>query len=464
MNRNVIKVYKNSYSELIKVVDFLIISTVYFSLMSLSGNEVTVLDVAIGALVPVTFFVISLCTGFYHLEFNSAISKIIRKVTVNILILILVMFMLRSLVEGLEGTDDIVSNANVIHGTYAISYLFIFAFRFLLSKVKIKNPRIAILGLTPVGISVESGLIKKYGRNIIPDISFYDDRREGRFGYLVQGECKGNVADLLKLAQNNEVDEIYITMPMIARERIKEFLHILSDSTVDIIIVPDLYTYNLSTTQLVNVGGIPAFSIFSSPFEGLGGAIKRAIDLGVGSIITICILPVMLAVAVGVKLSSPGPILFKQDRYGLGGKKIKVWKFRSMKVMENSEVVTQATKGDPRVTKFGSFIRRTSLDELPQFFNVLQGTMSIVGPRPHAVSHNEQYRKIVHNYMIRHKVKPGITGLAQIKGYRGETDTIDKMEKRVEYDIRYMQNWTPLYDFKIIFLTIFKGFVSETAY
>ncbi|MGL5310242.1 MAG: exopolysaccharide biosynthesis glycosyltransferase VpsL, partial [Plesiomonas shigelloides] len=174
--------------------------------------------------------------------------------------------------------------------------------------------------------------------------------------------------------------------------------------------------------------------------------------------------PVLLFVAIGVKLSSPGPVLFKQDRYGLGGKCIKVWKFRSMKVMENSDKVVQATRNDPRVTRFGAFIRRTSLDELPQFFNVLQGSMSIVGPRPHAVAHNEEYRAIVNRYMVRHMVKPGITGLAQINGFRGETDTVDKMEMRVKYDLRYIQTWSLALDIKIIFLTIFKGFVGETAY
>ncbi|MCG6438119.1 exopolysaccharide biosynthesis glycosyltransferase VpsL, partial [Vibrio parahaemolyticus] len=146
---------------------------------------------------------------------------------------------------------------------------------------------------------------------------------------------------------------------------------------------------------------------------------------------------VLLAIAIGVKLSSPGPIIFKQNRYGLDGKPIQVWKFRSMRVMDNGSHVQQATKGDPRVTRFGAFIRRTSLDELPQFFNVLQGSMSIVGPRPHAVAHNEQYRTIVNRYMLRHKVKPGITGWAQINGWRGETDTLDKMEKRVQFDLDY---------------------------
>ena len=253
-------------------------------------------------------------------------------------------------------------------------------------------------------------------------------------------------------------------MPPLARDRIKDTIHQLSNSTVDAFIVPDLYTYKLNVSQITRIGNVHTFSIFSSPFEGFGAVIKRIEDLIIGFLITLLILPVLCIVALGVKLSSPGPILFKQDRYGLGGRKIKVWKFRSMKVMENSGTVTQATKNDPRVTRFGNFIRRTSLDELPQFINVLQGSMSIVGPRPHAVAHNEEYRVLVDNYMVRHKIKPGITGLAQISGYRGETDTLDKMEKRIEYDIKYLQNWSLSMDIKIIFLTVFKGFVSDTAY
>ncbi len=197
-----------------------------------------------------------------------------------------------------------------------------------------------------------------------------------------------------------------------------------------------------------------------------GGAalLKRIEDLVLGSLILLLISPVMALVALGVRLSSPGPVLFKQDRYGLGGKRIQVWKFRSMRVMENDAVVTQATRDDPRVTPFGAFLRRTSLDELPQFFNVIQGSMSIVGPRPHAVAHNEQYRSLVDRYMLRHKVKPGITGLAQINGFRGETDTLDKMEMRVKFDLKYIQYWSLWLDLKIIFLTVFKGFVGASAY
>lgn len=229
-------------------------------------------------------------------------------------------------------------------------------------------------------------------------------------------------------------------------------------------LVPDLFSYSSHISQLRMFGNIQTISIFTSPFEGEGAVLKRIEDIVLGAFFTLVSLPAMLAVAIGIKLTSPGPVLFKQNRYGLNGKQIPVWKFRTMRVMENSAVVTQATRNDPRITRFGAFLRKTSLDELPQFFNVLQGTMSIVGPRPHAVAHNEQYRVLVENYMIRHKVKPGITGLAQIHGFRGETDTIDKMEKRIQYDLEYIQSWSLLLDIKIVFLTFFRGFVGKNAF
>jgi putative colanic acid biosynthesis UDP-glucose lipid carrier transferase len=167
---------------------------------------------------------------------------------------------------------------------------------------------------------------------------------------------------------------------------------------------------------------------------------------------------------VGVKLSAPGPVLFKQRRYGLDGKRIVVYKFRSMTVAEDGELVRQATRNDARVTRFGAFLRRTSLDELPQFINVLQGRMSVVGPRPHAVAHNEMYRKLIRGYMIRHKVKPGVTGFAQVNGWRGETDTVDKMKRRIEYDLQYLRNWSLLLDLQIIVKTVFVVLRKDNAY
>lgn len=242
------------------------------------------------------------------------------------------------------------------------------------------------------------------------------------------------------------------------------FLNEFSDTTVDVFLVPDLFSYSAHISQLRMFGNIQTISIFTSPFDGEGAVLKRIEDIILGLFFTLLSLPAMLIVAIGIKLTSPGPVLFKQNRYGLNGKQIQVWKFRTMRVMENSAVVTQATRNDPRITKFGAFLRKTSLDELPQFINVLQGRMSIVGPRPHAVAHNEQYRVLVENYMIRHKVKPGITGLAQINGFRGETDTLDKMEKRIQFDLQYIQSWSLLLDLKIIFLTFFRGFVGKNAF
>ncbi len=212
------------------------------------------------------------------------------------------------------------------------------------------------------------------------------------------------------------------------------------------------------------MNGVPVVPLYDTPLSGINRVLKRVEDIVLSSLILLLISPVLCCIALAVKLSSPGPIIFRQTRYGMDGKPIMVWKFRSMKVMENDKVVTQATQNDPRVTRVGNFLRRTSLDELPQFINVFTGGMSIVGPRPHAVAHNEQYRTLIEGYMLRHKVKPGITGWAQINGWRGETDTLEKMEKRIEFDLEYIREWSLWFDIKIVFLTIFKGFVNKAAY
>jgi len=238
----------------------------------------------------------------------------------------------------------------------------------------------------------------------------------------------------------------------------------LADSTASINIVPDFFTFNLIQSKWTNVQGIPVVSLFDTPFSEFDGFIKRLEDLLLCAVILPIIIIPMLLIAIGIKLTSRGPVLFKQKRYGINGEEINVWKFRSMTVCENGNDVKQATKNDVRITPFGNFLRKTSLDELPQFFNVLQGCMSVVGPRPHAVAHNELYRKKIQGYMLRHKVKPGITGLAQINGCRGETDTIDKMEARIHHDLEYIKKWSLWLDLKIVFLTTFKGFVNKQAY
>jgi putative colanic acid biosynthesis UDP-glucose lipid carrier transferase len=222
--------------------------------------------------------------------------------------------------------------------------------------------------------------------------------------------------------------------------------------------------YDLLHASWGNVGDLPVVSISETPFYGVDGFVKRMEDVILASGLIMLFAIPMIFIAIGVKLSSRGPLFFRQRRYGLRGDQIEVWKFRTMLVWKDDDSVVQAKKNDPRVTRFGAFLRRTSLDELPQLINVLQGSMSLVGPRPHAVAHNEHYRKQIDRYMLRHKVKPGITGLAQVNGWRGETDTLGKMQKRIEFDLAYIQNWSLWLDLKILFRTMFIVFSDKHAY
>ena len=291
----------------------------------------------------------------------------------------------------------------------------------------------------------------------------YDDRTINRDDHAAD-IIIGNTSSLVDKVKAGKVDIIYITLPMKADARIKQLILDLSDTTVSVYMIPDLYTYQLFNGRWSNLGEHPVVSVFETPFNGVDALIKRSQDLVLSLIILLLISPVLLVIAAAVKASSPGPVLFKQRRYGISGEDIYVWKFRSMTSEDDGDVVKQATKNDRRITPLGGFLRRTSLDELPQFFNVLLGDMSVVGPRPHAAAHNELYRSKIRGYMLRHAVKPGITGWAQINGWRGETDTLEKMENRIEFDHWYISNWSVWLDIKIIFLTVFKGFVSKNAY
>jgi len=274
----------------------------------------------------------------------------------------------------------------------------------------------------------------------------------------------GTLDDLPEYVRQHRIDVVYVSLTMENEATVASLMGGLKDTTACVYFVPNIFLFNLMQARAHEINGIPLLAVWEIPFSDLQSLAKRAIDIAVASLALICLAPVMIPIAIGVKLSSPGPILFKQRRYGLNGREIIVYKFRSMKVMEDGDTVQQAKRNDDRITKIGAFLRRTSLDELPQFINVLQGRMSIVGPRPHAVAHNEQYRKLISGYMLRHKVKPGITGWAQIHGFRGETDTLDKMQKRIEYDLQYLKNWSLGLDLKIIFRTALVFFHSHNAY
>lgn len=298
-------------------------------------------------------------------------------------------------------------------------------------------------------------------------VAIFDDQIEDKPNQIGHIPVLKTPEDMsLYLASASEpIEEIWLAMPLSAEAQVKRLLHELRHHTIAIRFVLDIFGMDLLNHSLTDLAGFPALNLNASPMVGVNRLVKAIEDRVIAALILICISPILLIIACIVKWTSKGPVLFKQQRHGWDGRIIKVYKFRTMfQHQEEDGKVTQATQHDPRVTPFGRFLRQTSLDELPQFFNVLQGRMSIVGPRPHAVAHNEYYKDSIKAYMQRHKVKPGITGWAQVNGWRGETETLEKMQKRVEYDLYYIENWSLGFDLKIIFLTILQGFVHRNAY
>jgi putative colanic acid biosysnthesis UDP-glucose lipid carrier transferase len=310
-------------------------------------------------------------------------------------------------------------------------------------------PRYIIIGANNVGFELFRRLPRK------GFLGFFDFRSADRVSQIIDpDQLAGHCKDVANFARTYGVTAIYIALPLSNVPRIGEMIRELRDTTASIYFLPDVFAFDTIHGRLVDVNGMPAIAVCDTPFHGMNAVLKRTFDLILGGLLMIPALPLMATIAFGVKVTSRGPVLFRQRRYGLNGEEIDVYKFRSMTCLEDGAVVTQATQNDKRVTPIGKFIRRTSLDELPQLLNVLQGKMSLCGPRPHAVAHNEQYRKLISGYMIRHKVRPGITGWAQVNGCRGETDTVDKMGARVKFDIEYLNNWSVWLDLKIILRTL----------
>lgn len=302
-----------------------------------------------------------------------------------------------------------------------------------------------------------TALAQKFSDNAylgIDFLGFFDDRNASRMAVVGSRRLLGSPGELADYVRRHHVEHIYIALPMSSQPRILSLLDDIKDTTASVFFVPDVFMIELIQGHVDSIDGIPVVAVCETPFTGIRGLAKRASDIVLASLILLLISPLMAAVAIGVRLSSPGPVIFSQRRYGLDGREIIVYKFRSMTVTEDGEKnYTQVTRGDARVTPFGAFIRETSLDELPQFINVLQGRMSIVGPRPHAVAVNEQYRKLIPSYMVRHKVRPGITGLAQVNGYRGGDD-LEHMKMRIKFDLEYLRNWSLPLDFFIILKTV----------
>lgn len=323
----------------------------------------------------------------------------------------------------------------------------------------------AIVGVNELGFQLARN-IEETPELGMKMVGFYDDRPEGRTPDVPEeiGDRIGTIEDLIEDARTRRVEMIYVTLPMRAEGRIQGILDKLSDTTASVYVVPDFFVFELLHSRWTSINGMPVVSVFENPLFGIDGLLKRGLDIVLSFIFLLIAALPMLAIATAIKLTSKGPVLFRQKRYGLDGREINVLKFRTMRVCENDNNVKQATKEDPRVTPLGRFLRRSSLDELPQLLNVLSGTMSLVGPRPHASAHNEIYRSKIHGYMLRHKVKPGITGLAQVNGCRGETDTLDKMEKRIKYDHKYIREWSTWKDLKIIVDTAWVVISGKGAY
>ena len=317
-----------------------------------------------------------------------------------------------------------------------------------------------IIGLNDQGLLLADSLKRDYYQRI-NILGFFEDRAPSRLPQVDNYPVLGSLNELSHYLKSHTVHKLYIALPMSSHPRILKLLDDLKDTTASIYFVPDIFVTDLIQGRVSDVNGIPVVSVCETPFTGMDGFIKRTADFLFSLVVLIAISPILLVIALGIKLTSPGPIIFKQRRYGLDGQQILVYKFRSMTVTEDGATVTQATKNDQRITPLGAFLRRTSLDELPQFINVLQGRMSVVGPRPHAVAHNEEYRKLIKGYMVRHKVKPGITGWAQVNGFRGETDTLEKMEQRVHYDLEYLRNWSPRLDMLIVAKTIWLTIIGQ---
>jgi putative colanic acid biosysnthesis UDP-glucose lipid carrier transferase len=312
------------------------------------------------------------------------------------------------------------------------------------------------------------------GRHLVAEINahpmqgiqfdgYFDDRSLERLD-IGQSRLIGKFADVANYVRLNRIDIIYLALPMATQPRILALLDSLNDTTASVYFVPDIFVTDLIQARMDAVGRVPVLAVCDTPFSGVNGIVKQGSDIVLACLILVLCSPLLLVVALLVKFTSPGPVIFRQRRYGLDGREIIVYKFRSMTVCEDGSDIPQARKGDSRLTCIGEFLRKTSIDELPQFINVLQGRMSIVGPRPHAVAHNEMYRKLIKGYMVRHKVKPGITGWAQVNGFRGETKTLDKMQARVDYDLEYLRNWSLQLDLYVVARTVLLVFKDNSAY
>ncbi len=467
MSSKEIQYRHHTTEQVFRLLDLIAICVSLFLALSLYPTVFTEIYLIILCFSLLSFMFAAEMTNLYHAQRGQAIKKHIG----NILSAWLITFLMLLFLGYISKTSHDVSRIVLILWLL-ITPIQLYAWRFAFSLIQaqyfsdIKHfHKVAIIGANETGANIAEYIDKNPESGLL-FIGFFDDRygKKDRIKADYAHRIIGYFNDAVQQSQENKIDVIYITLPMSAEKRIAKLIEQLGNTTTAVHVIPDFFMYNLLRARWHSIGDYNALSIYDTPFYGAGSVVKKLEDIVLASFIIILISVPMIMIALAIKLTSPGPILFKQKRYGINGKEVSVLKFRSMTVCENTAIIKQASKNDVRITKLGAFLRKTSLDELPQFFNVIDGSMSIVGPRPHAVAHNELYRKEIDGYMLRHMVKPGITGWAQINGYRGETKDIKLMKKRIEYDLNYIRNWSLYWDLKIIVLTIFKGFINKNAY
>ncbi|WP_296985620.1 MULTISPECIES: undecaprenyl-phosphate glucose phosphotransferase [unclassified Thalassolituus] len=446
--------------------DVLIILLVLLAAVRLNGLELSPSYMVAGLIAVCVFLLVSESLELYRSWRSASVTNMLSMMTLAWLTACAGVLLAAFSLKVSESFSRIAIGAWMLSTLLALFAWRLFV-RNVLSTLRrrgLNSRRVVIVGVNASGWRMRQQ-IKDMPQLGYRFMGFFDDRSPERVKTeFPEAVLQGSIEELIQRAKDDEFDVIYIALPLKAQKRIAEILERCGDTTASVHLIPDFFVYNLLHARLCQVGSMQTLSVYETPVSGVNDVLKRMFDI----VFSLCVLSViaipMLVIAAIVKITSPGPAIFKQLRYGLDGRSIEVWKFRSMSTMDNGSEVKQATKGDARITPVGAFIRKTSLDELPQFINVLQGSMSVVGPRPHAVAHNEQYRKLIPYYMLRHKVKPGITGWAQINGYRGETDTLDKMSGRVDYDLDYIRHWSLWMDIKIILLTLFKGFTGKNVH
>jgi putative colanic acid biosynthesis UDP-glucose lipid carrier transferase len=461
-----IRPHENKLAVLLRVLDGALIVAVLWAANRLYPQRWTESDTVVAALAVAAFVLVTEVTGLYRQWRGSPLHREATKV-LSSWAMVAPALLAFGFVYKTTGTFSRQVGLTWFAATPAVLILWRLALRLALQELRRRgyNGRtVAILGATPGGFTLARTLLDQpwSGLHLM---GLYDDRAEARCPTPtdLRDQRQGEVQELVRAARNGEVDLIYIALPLRAEARINRMLHELADTTATVYLLADFFAFDLLRAESGRVGDLPVVSLFESPFSELDACVKRLEDIVLGTIILgVSAIP-MAAIAAAIKLTSRGQVFFRQRRYGLHGEEIRVLKFRTMTVCEDGANVPQARAGDARVTPVGAFLRRTSLDELPQFFHVLTGTMSIVGPRPHAVAHNELYRSQIRGYMLRHKVKPGITGWAQVNGWRGETDTLEKMQRRIDHDLEYIRRWRLVWDLQIILLTLVGTKVRRNA-